>query len=73
VSVQDMCTVCTEHTIGIEIILEQSIGLLGEEAQLEAQFGRFGDIAIHHARLVHGLCRTRRRLRNSIGGARWNS
>jgi hypothetical protein len=39
VLVQDRCTVCTEHTIGIEIILEHSIGLLGEEAQLEAQIG----------------------------------
>jgi hypothetical protein len=73
VSVQDRCTVYTEHTIGVEVVLEHSIGLLGEEAQLEAQFGPFGDIATHHARLVHGLCRTHCRLRNSIGGARWNS
>jgi hypothetical protein len=69
VLVQDRCTVCTEHTIGIEIILEHSIGLLGEEAQLEAQFDPFGDIATRHARLEHELCRTHHRLRNSIGGA----
>jgi hypothetical protein len=41
-----------------------SIGLVGDEAQAEAQFGPFGDSATLNARLV---------LRNSIGGTRWNS
>jgi hypothetical protein len=49
------------------------MGLLGDEAQVEARFGPFGDSATLDARLVHGLCRTYRSLRNSIGGTRWNS
>jgi hypothetical protein len=44
------------------------MGLLGDEAQVEAQFGPFGDSATLDARLVNGLRRTYRRLRNSIGG-----
>jgi hypothetical protein len=39
VSVQDRCMVCTEHTIGIEIILDALDGVLGDEAQAEARFG----------------------------------
>jgi hypothetical protein len=70
---QDWCTVCTEHTIGIEIILDALMGLLGDEAQVQARFGLFGDSATLGAKLVHGLRRTYRRLRNSIGGTRWNS
>jgi hypothetical protein len=49
------------------------MGLLGDEAQVEAWFGPFGDRATLDARLVHDLRRTYRRLRNSIGGTRWNS
>jgi hypothetical protein len=44
------------------------MGLLGDEAQLEARFGPFGDSTALDARLVHGLRETYRRLRNSIGG-----
>ena len=29
---------------------------LGDEAQVEARFGPFGDKANHDARKVHGLC-----------------
>jgi hypothetical protein len=43
VSVEDRCTVCTERTIGIEIVLDALDGLLGDEAQVEARFGPFGD------------------------------
>jgi hypothetical protein len=50
-----------------------SMELLGDEAQLEARFGPFGDSATLDARLVHGLRQTYCRLRNSIGGAQWNS
>jgi hypothetical protein len=32
------------------------MGLLDDEAQVEARFGPFGDSATFHARLVHGLC-----------------
>jgi hypothetical protein len=49
------------------------MGLLGDEAQVEARFGPFRDSATLDARLVHGLRRTYRRLRNSNGGTRWNS
>jgi hypothetical protein len=49
------------------------MGLLGDEAQVEARFGPFGDSATLDARLVYGLRRTYRSLRNSIGGTRWNS
>jgi hypothetical protein len=41
--VQDRCMVCTERTIGIEIILDTLDGTPSEEAQVEAQFGPFGD------------------------------
>jgi hypothetical protein len=49
------------------------MGLLGDEAQVQARVGPFGDSATLNARLVHGLRRTYSRLRNSIGGTRWNS
>jgi hypothetical protein len=48
------------------------MGLLGDEAQVEAQFGMFGDSATLDAR-YHGLRQTCHRLKNSIGGTRWNS
>jgi hypothetical protein len=70
---QDWCTVCTKHTIGIEIIFYALMGLLGDEAQVQARFGLFGDSATLGAKLVHGLRRTYRRLGNSIGGIQWNS
>jgi hypothetical protein len=44
------------------------MGLLGDEAQVEALFGPFEDSATLDARLVHGLHRTYCSLRNSIGG-----
>jgi hypothetical protein len=49
------------------------MGLPGQEAQVEARFGPFGDSATLDARLVHGLRRTYHRLGNSIEGTRWNS
>jgi hypothetical protein len=49
------------------------MGLLGDEAQVEARFGPFGDNATLDARLVHDLRQTYRRVGNSIGGTRWNS
>jgi hypothetical protein len=49
------------------------MGLQGDEAQVEALFIPFADSATLDARLVHGLRRTYRRLRNSIGGTQWNS
>jgi hypothetical protein len=49
------------------------MGLLADEAQVEARFGTFGDSATLDARLVLSLYRIYCRLRNSIGGTRWNS
>jgi hypothetical protein len=48
------------------------MGLLGDEAQVQARFGLFGDSATLGAELVHGLRRTYGRLKNRIGGTRWN-
>jgi hypothetical protein len=70
---EDRCTVCTEHTICIEIVLDTLDGTPRYEAQVEARFGLFGDSTSLDARLVHGLRRTYRRLRNNIRGTRWNS
>jgi hypothetical protein len=38
------------------------MGLLGNEAQVEARFGPFGDSTTLDARLVHGLRQTYRKL-----------
>jgi hypothetical protein len=45
--------------------------LLGDEAQLEARFGPFGDSA--NLDEVHSLRRTYYRLINRFGRIRWNS
>ena len=45
--------------------------LLGDEAQLEARFGPFGDSANLDARSVHGLRRTYHKLGNRFGPTRW--
>jgi hypothetical protein len=47
---QDRCTVCVEHTIRSEIILDIPMVLLGDKAQVEAHFGPFGDSANLDAR-----------------------
>ena len=43
VSVQDRCMVCAKCTIGSESILDASMVLLGDEAQVQARFGLFRD------------------------------
>ena len=47
---QDRCRVCAEGSIGLEIILDALNGNTGDEAQVEARFGPFGDSANLHAR-----------------------
>jgi hypothetical protein len=47
--------------------------LLGDEAQVEARFGPFGDSANLDTRVVHSLCRTYYRLKNHFGHTLWNS
>ena len=42
VSVQDWCMVCARRTIGSEIVLMHSMVPVGDEAQVEANFGPFG-------------------------------
>jgi hypothetical protein len=44
--------------------------LLGDEAQVDARFGLFGDSANLDARLLHGLRRTYHRLENRFGCTR---
>ena len=41
----DRCTVCAKRTIGLEIVLDAPMVLLGDEAQVEARFVLFGDSA----------------------------
>ena len=50
VSVQDRCTVCAKRTIGLDIIFNAPMVLLGDEAQLEARFSSCGDSANLDAR-----------------------
>ena len=45
VPVHDMCTVCAQHTIGLDIVFKTSMVLLGDEAQVEAPFSLFVDSA----------------------------
>ena len=40
---QDRCMVCAECTIGQELFWTYPIKLLGDEGQVEACFGPFGD------------------------------
>ena len=44
-SVQDRCMVCAKRTIGSETVLDAPMVLLGDEAQVEARSGPFGDSA----------------------------
>jgi hypothetical protein len=50
--VQDRCIVCTECTMGMEIILGTPDGT---PSQVEAHFGPFGDSVNLSTRLLHGL------------------
>ena len=49
-SVQDRCTVCAKRTIGSEMFWTHPMVLLGDEGQVEARFGPFGDSANPNAR-----------------------
>jgi hypothetical protein len=70
---QDRCVVCAKHNIpwARKSFWTHPMELLGDEAQLEARFGPFGDSA--NLDEVHGLCRTYHRLINRFGRIRWNS
>ena len=50
VSVQDRCMVCAKRTIGLDIVFNAPMALLGDEAQVEARFSPCGDSANLDAR-----------------------
>ena len=50
VSMKDRCMVCAKRTIGLDIIFNAPMVLLGDEAQLEARFIPCGDSANLDAR-----------------------
>ena len=50
VSEQDSCTVCAKRTISQKSFWTHPMVLLGDEAQVEARFDKFGDIANLDAR-----------------------
>ena len=50
VSVEDRCTVCAKRTIGLDIVFNAPMALLGHEAQVEARFSSCGDSANLDAR-----------------------
>jgi len=45
VSVQYCCAVCGKHTMALKLFWTHQMVLLGDEAQVEACFGLFGDSA----------------------------
>ena len=49
VSEHDSCTVCAKHTIGSKTFWTHPLVLLSDEAQVEARFCPFGDIANPYA------------------------
>jgi hypothetical protein len=70
VLVQDRCTVCAKCTIGSEIVLDTQDDTPGDETQIEARFGSYGDSANLESRQVHGLRRMYRKLGNHFGRTR---
>jgi hypothetical protein len=54
-SVQDRCTVYGKCAIGSGSFWTKQMELPGDEAQVDARFGLFGDSANLDARYVHGL------------------
>jgi hypothetical protein len=55
---QDRCTVCTERTIGSQIVWDAPDGLVSDMGRVESRFSPFGDCVSVSARQVHGLHRT---------------
>ena len=45
VSVEDRYMVCAKRCIGLDIVFNATMVLLGDEAQVEAPFSPFGDSA----------------------------
>jgi hypothetical protein len=66
-------TVCTERTIGSQIVFDAPDGLISDMGRVESRFRSFGDSVSVSARQVHGLHRTYHRHRNHFGRTRWDS
>jgi hypothetical protein len=64
---QDRCTVCTERTIGSQIVFDAPDGLISDMGRVESRFSSFGDSVSVSARQVHGLHRTYHRHRIRFG------
>jgi hypothetical protein len=64
---QDKCTVCAEHTIGSEIILDAPDELQGDVGLGKSCFSLFGDSVCVGARYVHSLRQMYRRLKSCFG------
>jgi len=43
VLVKDRCTVCAKRTIGLDVVFNAPMVLLGDEVQVGARFSPFGD------------------------------
>ena len=50
VSVQGRCTVCAKRTLGLDIVFNTPMLLVGDEAQVEARFSLCGDSGNFDAR-----------------------
>ena len=50
VLVQERCTICAKRIIGLDIVFNAPMVLLGDEAQVEVPFSLFGDSANLDAR-----------------------
>jgi hypothetical protein len=64
---QVRCKVCTERTIGSQIVWDAPDGLISDMGRVESHFSLFGDNVSFSARQVHGLHRTYLRHRNNFG------
>jgi hypothetical protein len=70
---QDRCTVCTERTIGSQVVWDGPDGLVSDMGRVESRFSPFGDSVSVNARQVQGLHRTYHRHINCFGRTRWDS
>jgi hypothetical protein len=70
---QDRCTVCTERTIGSQVVWDAPDALVSDMGRVESRFSPFGDNVSVNARQVQGLHQTYHRHRNLFGRTRWDS
>jgi hypothetical protein len=70
---QDRCMVCTERTIGSQVVFYAPDGLVSDMGHVESRFSPFGESVSVSARQVHSFHRTYHRHRNHFGRRRWDS